>query len=99
MMKMKTSRKRKKSIILELAVVAVAVYFVASYVQVQVQINQASQKCDEISAVYDEQQLENKELQRLLDSGSEEEYIERIAREQLGYVKPDEKVFYDVAGN
>lgn len=99
MMKMKTSRKRKKSIILELAVVAVAVYFVASYVQVQVQINQAGQKCDEISAVYNAQQLENKELQRLLDSGSEEEYIERIAREQLGYVKPDEKVFYDVAGN
>lgn len=99
MRKMKASKKRKRSIILELAVVVVAVYFVASYVQIQVQINEASQKCDEVSAACDEQQMKNKELQRLLDSGSEEEYIERVAREQLGYVKPDEKVFYDVAGN
>lgn len=96
---MKRSSKRKKSIILELAVIAAAVYVVVSLVQLQVQIGEASRKCDEVSAAYENQQLENRELQRLLESGNEEEYIERVAREQLGFVKPDEKVFYDVAGN
>lgn len=95
---MKTSKKRRKSIILELAIVAAMVYVVVSLVQLQVQISEASRKCDEVSAAYEDQQLENQELQQLLDSGNEEEYIERVAREQLGFVKPDEKVFYDVAG-
>lgn len=96
---MKTSSKRKKSIILELAIVAVAVYVIVSLVQLQVQISEADRKCEEVSAAYENQQLENSELQRLLENGNEEEYIERVAREQLGFVKPDEKVFYDVAGN
>lgn len=99
MMKMKRSSKRKRSVILELAVIAAAVYVIVSLVQLQAQIGEASQKCDEVSEAYENQQLENRELQRLLESGNEEEYIERVAREQLGFVKPDEKVFYDVAGN
>ena len=28
--------------------------------------------------------------------GSQEDYIERVAREKLGYVMPDEKVYYDI---
>lgn len=96
---MKTSSKRKRSIILELAFVAVAVYVVVSLLQLHVQISEADRKCEEVSVAYENQQLENKELQRLLENGNEEEYIERVARDQLGFVKPDEKVFYDVAGN
>ena len=33
-------------------------------------------------------------LQKVADGGSQEDYIERVAREKLGYVMPDEKVYY-----
>ena len=31
----------------------------------------------------------------ILDGGDQEEYLERIAREQYGYAKPEERVYYD----
>ena len=33
---------------------------------------------------------------KVADGGSQEDYIERVAREKLGYVMPDEKVYYDI---
>ena len=42
--------------------------------------------------------MENKDASRLLNSETDEEYIERIARERLGYGSPDEKVFMDIQG-
>ena len=35
-------------------------------------------------------------MQKVADGGSQEDYIERVAREKLGYVMPDEKVYYDI---
>ena len=43
-------------------------------------------------------QLEVDDVQRVLEYESEEEYIERIARQRLGYANPDEKVFKDIQG-
>ena len=42
--------------------------------------------------------MENKDANRILESETDEEYIERIARERLGYGSPDEKVFTDIQG-
>lgn len=50
----------------------------------------------EISAKYDAQQEENKELQAVLDNEDKDDYIEKKAREK-GYVKSDEIVFYDIS--
>lgn len=38
---------------------------------------------------------DNSEIQQTLDSGEDESYIERVAREQYSYVKPEERVYYD----
>ena len=38
------------------------------------------------------------ELARVVLGGGEAEYIERIAREKLGYAAADERVFEDIAG-
>lgn len=35
------------------------------------------------------------ELAALIESGNEDEYIERIAREKFGYVMPGERVYID----
>ena len=42
--------------------------------------------------------LEVSELERLLESGTESQLIERAARERLGYVYPDEQVYVDLSG-
>lgn len=43
-------------------------------------------------------QLEVNDVQYILDYESEEEYVERIARQRLGYANPDEKVYKDIQG-
>ena len=45
----------------------------------------------------EEQRIANKELERILSDGAEEEYIERIAREQLGFAYPEEQVLVDIS--
>ena len=47
----------------------------------------------------EEQRIANKELERILSDGTEEEYIERIAREQLGFAYPEEQVLVDISGS
>ena len=47
-------------------------------------------------AQYEQQLAENERLQKVADGGSQEDYIERVAREKLGYVMPDEKVYDDI---
>ena len=50
-----------------------------------------------IAAAADETQIEeNDRLQEIVDSEDKSEYIEKIAREKLGFIMPGEKVFYDV---
>ncbi len=48
-----------------------------------------------INAKIQEQQEEKARLEKQLEDTSELERIEQIAREQLGMLKPDERVFVD----
>ena len=41
---------------------------------------------------------QNTELERLISSGGEDEYMERIARDRLGYAAPGERIFIDMSG-
>ena len=45
------------------------------------------------------QEAANTELQRTLDSGDEAAYMERIARDKLGYVLPGEHIYVDMSGD
>ena len=47
-----------------------------------------------------ELQQENEELQRLIGdgSGNDDAIIERAARDDLGYARPSERIFYDISG-
>lgn len=96
---MKTNRKRKKqkhSFILSLALLLAVGYFVISFVSTQLDIREKEQEKAALEAQYAEQVAENERLQAVVDGGDESEYIERVAREKLGYVMPDEKVYYDI---
>ena len=76
----------------------ICIYFVFSIVSIQIEIYKEKQKLEEIVEKINAAQLENDELARVVLGGGEAEYIERIAREKLGYAAADERVFEDIAG-
>lgn len=47
-----------------------------------------SKECKEIMT-------QNDELEHFLEDKNHDEYYEKIAREQYGYAKPGERIFYD----
>lgn len=57
---------------------------------------------EEISAVNtanEELAAENESLRKSMESGNIDKYVERIARDEMGFVKPGERVYYDVSSN
>lgn len=90
------TRRRKLTLI---ACFAVCAYFVISIISVQMEIYKEKQKLADIQQQINDTQLENDELSRIVYGAGEAEYIERIAREKLGYAAADERIFEDVAGS
>ena len=91
----KGKTKNRRSFLLTLAVIAVVGYFVISLISLQVDIRTKTQEVEDAQATLAAAQEENKELQDLQDADDEESYMERIARDVLGYVFPGESVYYD----
>lgn len=94
-MAVKKMKNRKHSIILAVLFCALVCYFVATLISLQLQVHAQENDVEELKSEYQQQLDENAELQRLIDEGNESDYIEKIAREQYGYAKPDERVYYD----
>lgn len=94
---MKKEKKSSRSFFLTLALIAVMGYFVISLISLQIEIRDKSQEVQDAQAQYEEIQLENEELESFLANGDESTYIERIARDILGYVLPGERVYYDIS--
>ena len=89
---MKTARKSKVGFLLKIAVLVFAIYFVATFIQLQLDLQDKRQTLAQVQAACEQQQLSNEEKQSLLDSDDLSEYYERIAREH-GYVGAGERVF------
>lgn len=87
-------RKRKKSILLRVAIVAFSVYVVVSIVQVQLQLNSAQSKLDKLDSQIRAQEETNKVLQDRAD-GELAEYLEQQARKN-GMAKPGESIFIEI---
>lgn len=94
----KRIRKRRKShhLIFKLAVLVFVIAAVGKLVSLQVDIAQKKRELTTLETQKEQLSKENKDLQELLDSGMTDEYVEKIAREKLGYVSPHERVFVDV---
>ncbi|MCD7796543.1 MAG: septum formation initiator family protein [Clostridiales bacterium] len=86
------------TIISGIFLLALFVVFGISTINQHKDISRLESQKEEISAEYEEQTQENKELQAVLDSDSLDDYIEQKAREK-GYVKSNEIVFYDISSS
>ena len=73
-------------------------YLVAGLVFNQVDIAAKQKELQDLETQLEQQRQQNDELERVLESGSDTEIIERVARDKLGYAKPNERVFIDVTG-
>lgn len=88
-----------KSLILKAVVLIFAVYAVINLIMLETQLISNNQT---LTKKQEELQTTNahiEELQKMLDNGEEQAFIEKAARERLGYVYPDEQVFIDPTAN
>ena len=88
---------RSTSFILTLAIIVVIGYFVISLVSLQMEKNEKAQQVAQAQATLAEKQEKNDQLKSVLEEGDDSDYIERIARDVLGYVLPGERVYYDIS--
>ena len=92
-MKSKKAAKRRKSVILRVAIVAFAVYVVVSMVQFQLQLNNAQERLDKLNAQTAAQLEENEVLQDQIDNS--DAYKEQQARKQ-GMARPGETILVEI---
>lgn len=88
-------KNRKHSIILGVLFCALVCYFVATLISLQTKVRAEENSLEDLKASYQQQLNENAELEMIIENGNESDYIEKVAREQYGYAKPDERVYYD----
>lgn len=91
--------KREKSIIVRLLVLGVSVYMIITLVSLCTQLNSKRAELIEKQEVLADMQLELDDLKTLLNEGTQNQIIEKAARERLGYVFSDEEVFLDISGS
>ena len=81
------------------AVFLFIVYFICAVIGQQVRLNR---KNDEIAALNENIEAASRETERLnkeLENVNDPEYLERMAREKLGMVTPNERVYIDLSGS
>lgn len=95
----KNPRNKAVSILLRLALLVFSVYVLFSIGNLQIQLNEGRKELNRLNQVKTEKTRKINELMNLLDSGTEADFIEKAARERLGYVYSDEKIYEDLSGN
>ncbi len=98
MAKVKTAGKKKqsKSFILTLSLILLVGYFVITIIGHFIEIKESNAELEQQQQILEQQLAENEQLKEIVESDDKSEYIEQVAREQLGFGMPNEKVFYDV---
>ncbi|MBQ3604513.1 MAG: septum formation initiator family protein [Clostridia bacterium] len=94
---MNSKNKGRISIVLVLALVALIGYFIINSIQLRMDIKDKTEQVSELSEQISEQDKANAELEEILDSENESEYLEQYAREELDYVMPGERVYANSA--
>lgn len=95
---MAATKKRKRRIVVIVAVIAVTIYVGISMVFITNSYREKNQEIQQVQQQIDEQTVLNQEYQEMIDQGVDDEYIQKLAREKLGLVYPDERVYIDMGG-
>ncbi len=96
---MAAESKRQSSIILRVILVLFAfgmIFYLGSMIK---EYSSTANDKASVIAKREEKQLELNELSDMLENGNDKDFIERAAREKLGYVYRDEHKYIDISGN
>ncbi|CCU77591.1 Cell division protein DivIC (FtsB), stabilizes FtsL against RasP cleavage [Halanaerobium saccharolyticum subsp. saccharolyticum DSM 6643] len=77
-------------------IVIIAVISVFNFYQNTTKINQIETQISEIETQIAKEKAKNEKLEKQIKNSDDNEYIEEIAREKLGLVKPGEKLLIPV---
>ena len=95
----KLSKQLRRRRMICLVLMALSLYFMYTIIVIRVNISREQQQLEILERRIYDQRLANDELERIVYSDGEKEYVERIAREKLGYAAIDERIFVDLAGS
>lgn len=90
-----TYKKDPKKLAVWAVVVIIGLSLVWTLISQQFTINAKNKEIDALDSKIQEVQQQSDNLKQQVDNLQNPEYIERIAREQLGLVRPNERVFVD----
>lgn len=96
---MKKNQKKRGSYLLRIAAVVLSVYMIISLCTLWRNLIEEQNSLAQLEKIKAEKLTQIEYLTDLLESGNENEIIEKAARERLGYVYADEQVFIDISGN
>ncbi len=94
-MKKKNREKRSVSVVLLLGVIAFAGIITISQIKLHNEIKHLTDVSKDYSKQIAEYNEENSNLHYILEGENASEYIEQYAREELDYIKPNERVYAD----
>jgi cell division protein FtsB len=92
-------KNKNKSLVLRFVVLAVCGYMIVSLCSLWGELVDSLAEKQVLIEQRDEKQAQISELKTLLYDGTEEQIVEKAARERLGYVYANEQVFIDISGN
>ena len=91
--------KTDKSLFVKIGIALLTVIFVIMVMSLSMQYNNLTRKRDQLKKQVETEQLELEKLLEEVNAEFNDEYILRIAREELGYRMPDEVIYYNNLNN
>ncbi|MBR6939589.1 MAG: septum formation initiator family protein [Clostridia bacterium] len=98
MNKIKLNKKTKRTAFIVLVLIVFIIFvvvFVNRFRKKLAQDEQISSMKSTVSQIEDE----NSKISETLANSEDESYIEKVAREDYNYVKPEERIYYDSDGS
>lgn len=93
------NKKPKALFFFKIVVFCFCVYASLTIIKVQADIKDKRSELAEINQKIEIVKEKNEVLYHNLEMQNDEDYIEHVAKEKLGYGYPDERVYFDVSGN
>lgn len=91
-------KKHGRGLLLKLAAFVFAVYIAVTLITQVVQIKSGNAQLALLKAQVADQQKDNARTKQLL-SENYDQFVESVARDDLGYAKPSERIYVDASGS
>lgn len=89
-------KRRSRSIILRLLVIAVSVYIIVTLIGLWKDLGESQSKLDALKAQKAQTEADIEEYKALLSDESQKAMIEKAARERFGYAYPGEEIYKEI---